>query len=49
VVAIITFAFIIGTLAVVLGNWPRFWVGVGIVAVGGALALIGKRAGAAKH
>lgn len=49
VVAIITFAFIIGTLAVVLGNWPMFWVGVGIVAVGGALALIGKRAGAAKH
>jgi hypothetical protein len=49
VVVIITIAFAIGTLAIVLGNWPMFWVGVGIVAVGGVLALIGKRAGAAKH
>jgi hypothetical protein len=49
VVAIITLAFAIGTLAIVLGNWPMFWVGVAIVAVGGIVALIGKRVGAAKH
>jgi uncharacterized membrane protein len=49
VVVIITIAFAIGTLAIVLGNWPMFWVGVGIVALGGIIALIGKRAGAAKH
>lgn len=34
-VVIITIAFIVGTLAVVLGNWPMFWVGVGLVVVGG--------------
>lgn len=34
-VTIITIAFIVGTLAVVLGNWPMFWVGVGLVVVGG--------------
>jgi len=38
-VVIITIAFIIGTLAIVLGNWPMFWVGVGLVVVG---AVVGK-------
>ena len=38
-VAIITIAFIVGTLAIVLGNWPMFWVGVGLVVVG---AIVGK-------
>lgn len=38
-VAIITIAFIVGTLAVVLGNWPMFWVGVGLVVLG---AVVGK-------
>ena len=33
-VAIITIAFIVGTLALILGNWPMFWVGVALVAVG---------------
>lgn len=44
-VVIITLAFIVGTLAVMLGNWPLFWVGVGLVVVGGiagkALAAMG--------
>lgn len=38
-VAIITLAFAVGTLAVVLANWPMFWVGVGLVVVG---ALVGR-------
>jgi hypothetical protein len=38
-VVIITIAFIVGTLAIILGNWPMFWVGVALVAVG---AIVGK-------
>ncbi|MBK9741378.1 MAG: hypothetical protein IPO93_18305 [Actinobacteria bacterium] len=38
-VAIITIAFIVGTLAIVLGNWPMFWVGAALVVVG---AIAGK-------
>ena len=37
--AIITLAFTVGTLALILGNWPMFWVGVALVAVGG---IVGK-------
>lgn len=33
-VAIITIAFVVGTLAVILANWPMFWVGVALVVVG---------------
>lgn len=33
-VAIITIAFAVGTLAIVLANWPMFWVGVGLVILG---------------
>jgi hypothetical protein len=36
-VVIITLAFVLGTLAVVLGNWPLFWVSVGIVILGGVV------------
>lgn len=49
VVVIITIAFAVGTLAIVLGNWPMFWVGVGLVGVGGLYGLVAKRIGAAKH
>jgi hypothetical protein len=38
-VIIIMLAFVVGTLAIVLGNWPMFWVGVGLVVVG---AIAGK-------
>lgn len=38
-VVIITLAFTVSTLAVVLGNWPMFWAGVGLVVVG---AIVGK-------
>ena len=33
-VIIIALAFVVGTLAVILGNWPMFWVGVGMVVLG---------------
>jgi hypothetical protein len=38
-VAIITLAFVLGTLAVVWGNWVLFWVSAGIVVLGG---IVGK-------
>lgn len=39
-VVIIILAFVIGTLAVVLGNWPMFWIGgVGLAVVG---AIVGR-------
>ena len=38
-VAIIVIAFIVGTLAIILGNWPMFWVGVILVPIG---AVVGK-------
>ena len=39
-VAIIVIAFIVGTLAIILGNWPMFWVGVGLVVVGAAVGKV---------
>ena len=33
-VIIIALAFVVGTLAVILGNWPMFWVGVAMVIIG---------------
>jgi hypothetical protein len=38
-VVIITLAFTLGTLAVVLANWPLFWVAVAMVVLG---AVVGK-------
>ncbi len=38
-VVIIILAFVVGTLAIILGNWPLFWVGVGLVVLG---AVVGK-------
>lgn len=38
-VIIITIAFIVGTLAVILANWPMFWAGVALVVIG---AIAGK-------
>ena len=47
-VAIITLAFAVGTLAVVLANWPMFWVGVGLVVVGAAVGRIMQAMGLGK-
>lgn len=33
-VAIITLAFVLGTLAVMMGNWALFWASAGLVVVG---------------
>jgi hypothetical protein len=38
-VAIITLAFVLGTVAIIVNNWPMFWISVGLVAVG---AIVGK-------
>ena len=38
-VIIVTIAFVLGTLAVILGNWPLFWASAGLVVVG---AIVGK-------
>ena len=38
-VAIITLAFVLGTLAVMMANWPLFWASAGLVVVG---AIAGK-------
>ena len=38
-VVIVSLAFVVGTLALILGNWPLFWVGVALVPIG---AIVGK-------
>ncbi|GAA2731748.1 HGxxPAAW family protein [Actinocorallia aurantiaca] len=38
-VAIIFVGFVIGALGLPLNNWPLFWAGVAVIAVGGAVAL----------
>lgn len=38
-VVIITLAFTIGTIAVIIGNWPLFWIGVALVPIG---AIVGR-------
>lgn len=47
-VVIITIAFVVGTLAIVLGNWPLFWVGVALVAVGGLVGKVMQKMGLGK-
>lgn len=39
-VVVILLAFVVGTLALVLGNWPLFWVGVAMVFIGGAVGKV---------
>lgn len=38
-VVLVTLAFVVGTLAIVLGDWTMFWVGVAILVIG---AIAGK-------
>lgn len=38
-VVIITIAFAVSTLAVVIANWPMFWIGVALIPLG---AIVGK-------
>lgn len=46
-VVIITIAFLVGTLALILGNWPMFWVGAGLVVVGAVVGKIMQKPGSA--
>lgn len=47
-VAIITLAFAVGTVAVVLANWAMFWVGVGLVVVGAVVGRVMQAIGLGK-
>ena len=42
---VITAAFVVGTLAVVLGNWPMFWVGVALLPIGAIIGKLMQKAG----
>ena len=39
-VVIITLAFTVGTVALILANWPMFWVGAALVVVGAAVGKV---------
>lgn len=47
-VVLITVGFIVSTVALVIGQWPIFWVGVGIVALGAIVGGVMKAAGLGK-
>jgi hypothetical protein len=47
-VIIITIAFILGTLALMFGNWPLFWGSAALVVVGGIVGLVMSKAGLGK-
>ncbi|MEY3733558.1 MAG: hypothetical protein RL347_917 [Actinomycetota bacterium] len=47
-VVLITLGFIVSTVALVIGQWPIFWVGVGIVALGAIVGGVMKAAGLGK-
>lgn len=39
-VIIVVLAFVVATLALILGNWPLFWIGVGMVILGGVVGKV---------
>ncbi len=43
-----TLGFIVSTVGLVIGQWPAFWAGVAIVAVGAVVSGIMKAAGLGK-
>lgn len=47
-VVIVTIAFIVGTLAVMLANWVMFWVSVGILILGAVVGKVMAMAGLGK-
>ncbi len=47
-VIIITLAFALGTLALILGNWPMFWGSAVLVIVGGLVGWVMSKAGLGK-
>ena len=54
-VVIIMIAFVVGTLGIIVGQWVLFWVGAGLVVLGGivgkvmAMAGLGMPRGKASH
>ena len=48
-VIIIMVASVVATLAVMLGNWPLFWVGIGLVVVGAVVGKVMAMAGLGKQ
>jgi hypothetical protein len=48
-VFLVTLGFIIATVALVMGSWFGFWVGVVVVALGGIAGWVMKAAGLGKH
>jgi predicted membrane channel-forming protein YqfA (hemolysin III family) len=48
-VIIIMVASVVATLGVVLGNWPMFWVGMGLVVVGAVVGKVMAMAGLGKQ
>ena len=47
-VTIITIAFAVGTLAIVLANWTMFWVGVALLIVGAVVGRVMQAMGLGK-
>jgi hypothetical protein len=47
-VVLIVVGFTVSTVALVIGQWPIFWVGVGIVALGAIVGGVMKAAGLGK-
>lgn len=48
-VVIVTVAFTLGTLAIILGNWLLFWVSVGLVILGAIVGKVMQSIGLGKH
>ena len=48
-VVIVTLAFTLGTLAIILGNWPLFWISVGLVVLGAIVGKVMQAVGLGKH
>jgi hypothetical protein len=47
-VVLVTLGFIVSTVALVIGQWPVFWIGVALVALGGIAGGVMKAAGLGK-
>lgn len=46
---VVMIAFFVGTLGLVLGQWIMFWIGAGLVILGGVLGLVMSMAGLGKR
>ena len=44
-VTIVLLGFVLGGLALVIGNWPLFWVGVALAPIGGIAGMVMSKMG----